>query len=156
MGTTTALIFCDSKRTACALKKKFENGFRSTSFISQQEFEAAGIEVPEGVVRLSATIMLSAVVKDSSTSLNFGLDNITDMAKTAAAKFGRILSFKARYHNGGHGWGPTVVNYEVEYDSVKDATDLILNTNSVLGTSTRQAQAQVSHCPNTPSFAQLN
>jgi len=156
MGTTTALIFCDSKNTACELKKKFENGFRSTSFISQQEFEAAGIEVPEGIERFSATVMLSAAVKDSSANLNLSLNTVTGMAKTAAAKFGKILSFKTRYHNGGHGWGPTVVRYEIEYDSVKDAADVILNTNSVFGTSTQQAQAEVSYCPNTPPFAELD
>jgi hypothetical protein len=36
---------------------------------------------------------------------------------------GKTLSFKTRYHNGGHGWVPTIARYEVEYDSVKDACE---------------------------------
>jgi hypothetical protein len=156
VGTTTAYIFCDSKTSASALKKKFQNGFHATTFVSQQEFEAAGIEIPEEIERLSAAVMLSTHVKQASLSRQFSIDEVTDMAKAAASKFGKILSFKTRYHNGSHAWGPNVARYEVEYDSVKDATDIILNTNSVFGSSTSQAQAEVSHCPNIYLFAELN
>jgi hypothetical protein len=52
--------------------------------------------------------MPSATVKHNSLSRHFNLEDGTEMAKTAAAKFGRILSFKTRYHNGGHGRASTV------------------------------------------------
>jgi hypothetical protein len=63
----------------------------------QQEFEAAGIEIPEEIERLSATVMLSTHVKQVSLSRQFSFDEVTDMAKAAAAKFGKILSFETRY-----------------------------------------------------------
>ena len=60
------------------------------------------------IQRLSATVMPSATVKHNSLSRHFNLEDGTEMAKTAAAKFGRILSFKTRCHNGGHGRASTV------------------------------------------------
>jgi hypothetical protein len=63
----------------------------------QQEFEAAGIEIPGEIERLSATVMLSTHVKQVSLSRQFSVDEVTDMAKAAAAKFGKILSFETRY-----------------------------------------------------------
>jgi hypothetical protein len=63
----------------------------------QQEFEAAGVEIPEEIERLSATVMLSTHVKQVSLSRQFSVDEVTDMAKAAAAKFGNILSFETRY-----------------------------------------------------------
>jgi hypothetical protein len=45
---------------------------------------------------------------------HFSANAITDMAKTAAAKFGKILTFKLSFHNGGHGWAPTIARFEVE------------------------------------------
>jgi hypothetical protein len=44
---------------------------------------------------------------------------------------------------GGYGWLPTIARFEVEYDSVKDACDIILNTNNVFGASNTVAQGQM-------------
>ena len=66
------------------------------------------VEIPEEIQRLSATVMLSATVKHNSLSKDFNLEDVTEMAKTSAAKFGKILSFKTRYHNSGHGRASTV------------------------------------------------
>ena len=154
IGTTTVFMFCDQKSTACTLKNKLQCGFRDTVFISQQEFEAAGIEIPGEIQSLSAKVILSASVKEASCSRQFNLKTVSDMAKTAAAEFGKISSFKNRFHNGGNGWAPTVARYEVEYDSVKDARDAILNTNTIFGVHSPQAEGEVSHCRNRYPFAE--
>jgi hypothetical protein len=156
LGTSTVFMFCDSKLTACALKRKLQNGFRSTAFISQQEFEAANIDIPDEIDRLSAKVILSARIKEATRHKQFDFDTLAGMARTAAAKFGMILSFKTRFHNGGSGWVPTIARWEVEYDSVKDASDIILNTNNVFGIPNPQAQAEVSHHRNKCPFAELN
>jgi hypothetical protein len=155
-GNMTVYMFCDSKSTAIILKGKLQNGFRSTSFISQQEFLAASIEIPDEIDRLSGKVILSATVKDRSLHRNFGLNAVTEMARTSAAKFGKILSFKTRYHNGGHGWVATIARFEVEYDSVKDACDVILNTNNVFGAANPLAQHEVSIHRNPLPFAELD
>jgi hypothetical protein len=155
-GNMTVFLFCDSKSTACTLKSKLQNGFRSTAFISQQEFQAANIEIPDEIDRLSGKVILSATVKDRSLHRSFSLNAVTDMAKTSAARFGKMLSFKTRYHNGGHGWVATIARYEVEYDSVKDACDVILNTNNVFGAANPHAQHEVSIYRNPLPFAELD
>jgi len=149
-------MYCDAKLSASTLYNKLKTGFRETRFISQQEFEATEVEIPEEIQRLSATVMLSTTVKPASKSRLFNLEDVTEMAKTAAAKFGKTLSFKTRYHNGGHGRASTVARWEVEYDSVKDACDIILNTNNVFGSYNPQAQAEVSLHQTTCPFAELD
>lgn len=138
-------MFCDSKSTASTLHSKLKHGFRDTKFINQQEFEAAEIEIPDEIDRFSGDVILTVTVKETSLDALLGPKAITDMAKTAAAKFGKILSFKLLYHNGGRGWTPTAARYQVEYDSAKDACDATLNTNTASGTCPPHAQAEVSH-----------
>ena len=146
----TVFMFCDSKSNACTMYSRLKPGFRETAFLSQQEFEAVDVEIPEEIERFSSKVVLSISVKKASVPKMFSLNAITDMAKTAAAKFGKILSFQVRFHNGGYGWAPTVAKYDIEFDSVKDACDIILNTKiTASGVSTTHAQAEVGHLRNT-------
>jgi hypothetical protein len=155
LGNMTVFMFCDTKSNACGILNKLKHGFRRASSITQQEFEAAEIEIPEEIDSFSPMVMFSATVKQTSLDNHFSVGAITDMAKTAAAKFGKIVSFKLRFHNGGHGWVPTIARFEVEYDSVKDARDAVLNTNTASGICPPHAQAEVSHRRNTCPSAEL-
>lgn len=79
---------------------------------------------------------MTITVKETSLDDLLSANVVTDMAKTAAAKFGKILSF-----NGGRGWTPTAARYQVEYDSARE-----LNTDIASGTCPPHAQAEVSRC----------
>jgi len=156
-GNMTVIMFCDSKSNAYYMYNKLKSGFRETSFMSQLDFEAAGVEIPEEIDRFSSKVVLSVNVKASSRNRHFGMQAFEDMAKTAAAKFGKILSFQVRPWNAGREFSPTALKFDVEYDSVKDACDIIHNTsNMASGIPPPHAQAEVNHLQITPPFPELD
>jgi len=72
---------------------------------------------------------------------------------------GKILSFNVRPWNAGREFSPTALKFDVEYDSVKDACDIILDTSDMafgipeldvtIKTMYYNAQAEVNHVRNT-------
>jgi hypothetical protein len=100
-------------------------------YISCETFKAADILIPDTIDRFSAKIAYFVAVKEHSRSRRFNTEVVTEMAKTAAARFGKIKTFDLVDDSGFALDGR--LHFDVEYDSVADANDVVHTTNPVRG-----------------------
>jgi hypothetical protein len=100
-------------------------------YISVESFKAADILIPDTIDRFSGKIAYFVSVKEHSRSRRFSIEVITEMAKTAAARFGKVKTFDLVDASG---FAPAgLLHFDVEYDSVADANDVVHTTNPVRG-----------------------
>lgn len=136
-------VYCDSLKATKQLVKMMQSAGFAVAYISHEAFKASEVPIPETVIHFSAVITLTVQVKpESRTTNSFTVRDVTDMAKTAAAKFGKIEKFTLV--DGVHYQPSGLIKFEVEYDSVADAFDSILNTNQPSGDPTAYATFDVS------------
>ena len=116
-------------------------------FISCEEFRNADVLIEEHVERLSSEVTLFVTPKATIRANMFNIAAITEMAKTAAARFGKILNFQL-VDDLDFATKSRLV-YSVEYNSVADANDAVLITNPVSGLTLPNGTAEVStiHVP---------
>lgn len=145
-------MFCDSLNSTRELFNKLQRSYK-VKYISYVDFKAAGIQVPDTVTLLSAHVSLTTELQDDSQVSRFTVDLVTEMAKSAAAKFGKVVPGQfyvvdpSEYATTGR------IRFEVEYDSVGDAQDAILHTNMPSRIRSEHASCDVSPSPQRLLFA---
>lgn len=121
----------DSLSGAKALYGKLAMCHHAVKFISYEEFRAAQVIIPDTIDRFSAKITFTVALKNQSYGRRFSADAVTEMAKVAAAKFGKIEDFTLINDREFVQYGR--MKYEIEFDSVGDGNDLVHTTNPVRG-----------------------
>jgi len=140
-GRHTAFLFADTLTGAKALHYKIQHS-HPVQYISLEAFRNANVTLHEHVERFSSEIILHVVLKEGSRGPKFSIATITEMAKTAAARFGKIMRFElADESDFAANWH---LIFAVEYNSVADANDAILTTNPVNGLILPYGSAEVS------------
>jgi hypothetical protein len=71
--------------------------YHHVEHISCETFKAADILIPDTIDRFPAKIAYFVAVKDHSRSQRFNTEVVTEMAKTAAARFGKIKPRQPRH-----------------------------------------------------------
>lgn len=134
-------LFVDTLSGAGSLRDKIRASHRVT-YISCEEFRGANAIIGEHVERLSAEVTLYVTLKEHYHTDRFGVAAVTELAKTAAARFGKILRFELVDDSGFPANSRLV--YSIEYNSVADANDAVLITNPVRGLTLPNGSAEVS------------
>lgn len=125
-STYDAYIFCDSLQMSKDMHRFLKREL-DAAYLSAAEFLAEVPDIPDHVTTFCAVVKLTAIIKKASLRNRFGQDAVAEMSRTVAAKFGKVVSFDVV--------GPTSQpGYEImiEYDSINDAIDAKLNTDSGL------------------------
>jgi hypothetical protein len=78
------------------LRRKIRRSYH-VRYISCETFKAADILIPDTIDRFPAKIGYFVAVKDHSRSQRFNTEVVTEMAKTAAAIFGKIKPRRPRH-----------------------------------------------------------
>ena len=108
-------LFVDSQSSAKLLYDKIQASHRVT-FISCEEFGSAKVNIDEHIKRLSAKVTVYVTVKEHFHANRFNVATVTELAKTAAARFGKILRFEL-VDDSAFAANPRLV-YSIEYNSV--------------------------------------
>jgi hypothetical protein len=112
------------------------------TYISCEAFKAADVKIHDNIDRFSADVSFYVTLQESSRDNKFNVATISEMAKTAAARFGRILRFSIVDDSGfASNWS---LKFSIEYNSVADASDAINTTNPVNGLTLPYGTAEVS------------
>jgi hypothetical protein len=140
-GAQNMLLFIDTLTGAKQLHDEIKTSHQAT-FISCEEFRSANIKIGEHVERLSAEVTFVVTLKEHYHSNRFSVAAVTESAKSAAARFGRITHFKLVDESDFAANSRLVFN--IEYNSVADANDAVLITNPVRGLTYPNGTAEVS------------
>lgn len=140
-GAQTMLLFIDTLSGAKQLYDQIKVSYQTT-FISCDEFRGANVNIGEHVERLSSEVTFYVTLKEHYNPVRFHVAAVTELAKTAAARFGKILRFELIDESGFAANSRLV--YSVEYNSVADANDAVLITNPVRGLTLPNGSAEVS------------
>ena len=136
-----AFMFVDTILGSRTLHDKLQHAYPIT-YISAEAFKAADVKINDNVDRFSAEISFYVTLLESSRGKKFSVATISEMAKTAAARFGRIMrfdlvdnsDFTANFR----------LKFAIEYNSVADASDAVHTTNPVNGLTLPYGTAEVS------------
>lgn len=114
-------IFCDTlsltQEMLIFLKKHY-----NAAYSSRAGFDKAEVDIPSHVTRFTGTATVIAKIKPTSSHHNFSVDQVSDMVKSVVARFGPIEEFEVVHT------ACDAIKYSIEFDSVNDANDAILNT----------------------------
>ena len=136
------LLFVDSLSGAKYLYDQMKISHQAT-FISCEEFRSANVNIGEHVERLSSEVTFFVTLKEHYHSNRFNVAAVTEMAKSAAARFGKINHFDLVDASGFAATSRLV--FSVDYNSVADANDAVLHTNPVGGLTLPNGTAEVSN-----------
>ncbi|GAB7323256.1 hypothetical protein MBLNU13_g05739t1 [Cladosporium sp. NU13] len=138
-GTQTMLLFIDTLSDAKGLYDQIKTSHQAT-FISCEEFRSAKIKIGDHIERLSSVVTFFVTLKEHIHSDRYNVAVVTEMAKSAAARFGPILRFDL-LDDSDFAANSRLV-FTVDYNSVADATDAVLITNPVDGLTLPNGTAQ--------------
>lgn len=141
-----AYMFCDSLNGTRELFNKLQRSYK-VKYISYEDFKACDIPIPENVTLFSAHVTLTTELQDGSHVNRFTADQVTEMAKSAAAKFGKVVPGQFFVVDSSEYATTGRIKFEVEYDSVADARDAILHTNMPSRIRSEHASCDVNPTP---------
>lgn len=136
------LLFIDTLSDAKGLYDQIKTSHPAT-FISCEEFRSAKIKIGDHIERLSAVVTFFVTLKEHFHSDRYNVAVVTEMAKSAAARFGPILHFDLL--DDSEFAAKSRLVFTVDYNSVADATDAVLITNPVDGLTLPNGTAEVSN-----------
>lgn len=141
-GAQTMFLFIDTLSDAKGLYDQIKTSHQAT-FISCEEFRSARIKIGDHIERLSSVVTLFVTLKEHFHGGRYNVAVVTEMAKSAAARFGPIRRFDLLDESDFAANSRLV--YSVDYNSVADATDAVLITNPVDGLTLPNGTAEVSN-----------
>lgn len=119
----TLYMFSDSLALSRQMLQMLRKHFK-VGYTTREGFAAADVNIPSHVTKFSGTVTVHASVKETSARHNFTREQMSDMVKDIAARFGPIDFFQ----DTGMNTETRTIKVFIEYDSVNDAADAILNT----------------------------
>lgn len=123
-------MFVDSLSGAKILFAKLRKN-HIVKYISYETFRATDVKIPDTIDRFSSKVTFTVTLKGQSYGRRFSAGAVTEMAKTAAAKFGKIEDFDLADDTEWAQYGR--MRYLLDFDSVGDANDIVHTLNPVQG-----------------------